>query len=114
MIRTRVLIVDDSATMRRLIESALMREPDIEVVGTAADAAEAREAIKRLAPDVVTLDVEMPDMDGIEFLEKLMRLRPMPVIMVSSHTDRSTDLALQALALGAIDCVGKPRPGDRA
>ena len=112
MTRVRVLIVDDSATMRRLIESVLMREPDMEVVGTAADAAEAREEIKRLAPDVVTLDVEMPDMDGIEFLEKLMRLRPTPVIMVSSHTARSTDLALQALALGAIDCVGKPRPGD--
>jgi two-component system chemotaxis response regulator CheB len=110
--RVRVLVVDDSATMRRLIESVLSREPDIDVVGMASDAAEAREAIKRLAPDVVTLDVEMPQMDGIEFLEKLMRLRPTPVIMVSSHTDSSTDLALQALALGAIDCVGKPRPGD--
>lgn len=106
MIRT--LIVDDSATMRGLIAAALGRDPGIEVVGQAACAAEARQAIKALNPDVVTLDIEMPAMNGLEFLEKIMRLRPMPVVMVSSLTSRGADATLQALELGAFDCVAKP------
>ena len=104
----RVLVVDDSATMRGLIALALRRDPEIEVVGGAANPLEAREAIKALDPDVVTLDVEMPGMNGIEFLEKLMRLRPTPVVMVSSLTQRGAAVTLEALALGAVDCVGKP------
>ena len=80
----RVLVVDDSATMRGLITAALERDPGIEVVGQAGDPLEARQAIKALNPDVITLDVEMPNMNGLEFLEKIMRLRPMPVIMVST------------------------------
>ena len=81
-----VLVVDDSATMRGLIAAALKRDPDIEVLGFANDPLEAREQIKKLNPDVVTLDVEMPHMNGIEFLEKIMRLRPTPVVMVSTLT----------------------------
>ena len=105
----RVLIVDDSVTMQHLIARALGQSDDIEVVGCASNALEAREAIKRLDPDVVTLDVEMPQMNGIEFLEKLMRLRPTPVIMVSNHTAASADLTVQAMAMGAIDCIAKPQ-----
>jgi two-component system chemotaxis response regulator CheB len=104
----RALIVDDSATMRGLIAAALRRDPGIEVVGQAACAAEARQAIKALNPDVVTLDIEMPAMNGLEFLEKIMRLRPMPVVMVSTLTSRGADATLQALELGAFDCVAKP------
>lgn len=106
MIRT--LIVDDSATMRGLIAAALRRDPDIEVVGDADCAATARQAIRTLNPDVVTLDIEMPAMNGLEFLEKIMRLRPMPVVMVSSLTSRGAEATLQALELGAFDCVAKP------
>ncbi|WP_158810317.1 chemotaxis response regulator protein-glutamate methylesterase [Beijerinckia sp. L45] len=113
MRKHRVLIVDDSASMRHLIASVLLDTPDIEVVGQAADALEAREAIKKLNPDVVTLDVEMPKMNGIEFLEKLMRLRPTPVIMVSNFTSSGGDLTVKALAMGAVDCIGKPQPGDK-
>lgn len=108
-----MLIVDDSASMRHLIASVLLETTDIEVVGQAADALEAREAIKKLNPDVVTLDVEMPKMNGIEFLEKLMRLRPTPVIMVSNFTSSGGDLTVKALAMGAVDCIGKPQPGDK-
>lgn len=108
----RVLIVDDSPTMRAMIASVLKSEQDIEVVGSACDPLEAREAIKALNPDVVTLDVEMPNMNGIEFLERLMRLRPMPVIMISTLTQEGADATLQALELGAVDCIGKPRDGD--
>ena len=104
----RVLIVDDSSTMRELIAATLMREPGIEVVGRAADPIEARAAIKSLNPDVVTLDIEMPNMNGLEFLDKIMRLRPTPVIMVSSLTTRGADVTMQALELGAVDCVAKP------
>lgn len=104
----RVLIVDDSATMRELIAATLMQEPGIEVVGRAADPLEARTAIKALSPDVVTLDIEMPNMNGLEFLDKIMRLRPTPVIMVSSLTTRGADITMQALELGAVDCVAKP------
>lgn len=108
MKRVRVLVVDDSATIRGIIVSTLSRDPGIEVVGTAGDPLEARAAIKELSPDVVTLDVEMPKMSGIEFLEKIMRLRPTPVIMVSTLTQAGAAASIQALELGAVDCVGKP------
>ena len=104
----RVLVVDDSATMRSLISVALRRDPQIEVVGQAGDPIEARAAIKALNPDVVTLDIEMPNMNGLDFLEKIMRLRPMPVIMVSTLTMAGAEATLQALELGAVDCVAKP------
>ena len=104
----RVLVVDDSATMRSLISATLRRDPEIEVIGQAADPLEARQAIKALNPDVITLDVEMPNMNGLDFLEKIMRLRPMPVIMVSTLTKQGTDATLQALEIGAFDCVAKP------
>lgn len=109
--KIRVLVVDDSPTMRGLITAALNADPDIEVIGTAGDPLEAREAIKRLEPDVLTLDVEMPNMNGIEFLEKIMRLRPMPVIMVSTLTHAGAEVTLAALELGAVDAVGKPTGG---
>jgi len=112
MSKVKVLVVDDSPTMRGLITMALRRDPDIDVVGAAADPIEARAAIKALNPDVITLDVEMPGMNGIEFLEKLMRLRPTPVVMVSTLTYKGAAITLEALALGAIDCVGKPAAGD--
>jgi two-component system, chemotaxis family, protein-glutamate methylesterase/glutaminase len=111
MSRVSVLVVDDSATMRSLICAVLRRDPEIQVVGEAGDPLEAREAIKRLNPDVVTLDIEMPNMSGIEFLEKIMRLRPTPVIMISTLTQAGADITIEALALGAVDCVGKPGPG---
>jgi two-component system chemotaxis response regulator CheB len=104
----RVLVVDDSATMRGLISAALSRDAEIAVVGQASDALEAREAIKALNPDVMTLDVEMPKMDGLEFLDKVMRLRPFPVVMVSSLTARGASATIRAMELGAVDCVGKP------
>ncbi|HEY4587211.1 MAG TPA: response regulator, partial [Brevundimonas sp.] len=85
-----VLVVDDSATMRSLISAVLRRDPEINVVGAAADPLEARAKIKELNPDVITLDVEMPNMNGLEFLEKIMRLRPMPVVMVSTLTQAGT------------------------
>ena len=106
-----VLIVDDSATMRGLIAAALKRDPDIEVLGFANDPIEAREQIKKLNPDVVTLDIEMPKMNGLDFLEKIMRLRPTPVVMVSTLTQAGADVTLEALELGAVDCVGKPVGG---
>ena len=107
----RVLVVDDSAVVRQVLSELLARDPGIEVVGTAADPYLARDKIKRLNPDVLTLDVEMPRMDGLAFLENLMRLRPMPVVMVSSLTERGAEVTLQALALGAVDFVTKPRLG---
>lgn len=103
-----VLIVDDSATMRALIAQQLRADPGIRVVGEAADPLEAREAIKALNPDVITLDIEMPNMNGLDFLERLMRLRPTPVVMVSTLTQRGAEATLEALELGAVDCVGKP------
>jgi two-component system chemotaxis response regulator CheB len=107
----RVLIVDDSATMRGLIRATLQRDREIEVVGEAADPLEARAAIKALNPDVITLDVEMPNMTGLEFLERIMRLRPMPVVMVSTLTSRGAEATLNALELGAVDCIAKPATG---
>lgn len=108
----RVLVVDDSATMRGLISAVLRRDPQIEVVGQAADPYEARTAIKRLNPDVITLDVEMPNMNGLDFLKKIMRLRPTPVIMVSTLTQQGASITLEALEDGAFDCVAKPSNGD--
>jgi len=104
----RALIVDDSATMRGLIRATLQQDPEIEVVGEAADPLEARAAIKALNPDVITLDVEMPNMSGLDFLERIMRLRPMPVVMVSTLTSRGAEATLNALELGAVDCIAKP------
>jgi two-component system chemotaxis response regulator CheB len=107
--RIKVLIVDDSALVRSLLTDILRADPGIEVVGVASDAHIAREKIKALNPDVLTLDVEMPKMDGITFLKNLMRLRPMPVVMVSSLTERGADVTLDALALGAVDYLSKPK-----
>jgi two-component system chemotaxis response regulator CheB len=108
MKKIRVLIIDDSATMRNIIRTCLSQDPDIEVCGEAEDPLVARDAIKALNPDVLTLDVEMPRMNGLEFLEKVMRLRPMPVIMVSTLTQQGADVTLAALEIGAFDCIGKP------
>ena len=112
MSKIRVLIVDDSASVRALIGSVLRATTDIDVVGEASDPFEAREAIKALDPDVVTLDVEMPKMNGLDFLERIMRLRPTPVIMVSSTTSAGAETTIRALEIGAVDCVGKPTAGD--
>jgi two-component system chemotaxis response regulator CheB len=105
----KVLVVDDSALIRSLLTEIINKQPDMEVIGTAPDPLIAREKIKALNPDVLTLDVEMPKMDGVVFLEKLMRLRPMPVVMVSSLTEKSSSITLQALELGAFDYVTKPK-----
>ncbi|MCC5862611.1 MAG: chemotaxis response regulator protein-glutamate methylesterase [Gammaproteobacteria bacterium] len=105
----KVLVVDDSALIRKLLTTMLNEAPDIEVVGTAGDPYIARERIKQLKPDVLTLDVEMPRMDGVTFLRNLMRLHPMPVVMVSSLTEKGADVTLDALALGAFDFVSKPK-----
>ncbi|HYD52306.1 MAG TPA: chemotaxis response regulator protein-glutamate methylesterase [Gemmatimonadaceae bacterium] len=106
--RIRVLIVDDSAVVRKVLSESLGKYPDIEVVGTATDPYVARDRILELAPDVLTLDVEMPRMDGLSFLEKLMRSRPMPVVIVSSITPAQSEAAVRALALGAVEVVSKP------
>lgn len=106
--RVRVLVVDDSALVRKLLSEILGGDPAIEVIGTATDPYAAREKIKRLNPDVLTLDIEMPRMDGLTFLRNLMRLRPMPVVMVSSLTTHGADVTLDALELGAVDYVPKP------
>ena len=103
----RVLIIDDSATMRAILMSRLSGEADISVIGTAANAQEGRELIKRFNPDVVTLDVEMPGMNGLDFLEKIMALRPTPVIVISGSTQEGSDVTARALALGAVDCYAK-------
>ena len=105
----RVLIVEDSLFMQRLLAALIGEADDLKVVGVAADPIEAREKIKALSPDVLTLDVEMPRMDGITFLERLMRLRPMPVVMVSSWTETNARVTFEALELGAFDFVAKPR-----
>ena len=109
----RVLCVDDSALIRELMAEIINAQPDMQVVATAPDPLVARDLIKRHEPDVLTLDVEMPRMDGLDFLERLMRLRPMPVVMVSSLTERGGEITLRALELGAVDFVSKPRLGIR-
>lgn len=105
----KVLIVDDSALVRQLLTEIFNSDPGIEVVGAAQDPFDAREKIKKLEPDVLTLDVEMPKMDGITFLTNLMRLRPMPVIMISSLTEKGADITFEALEIGAVDFVSKPK-----
>jgi two-component system, chemotaxis family, protein-glutamate methylesterase/glutaminase len=105
----KVLIVDDSSLMRQLLTEILNSDPELEVIGTAGDPFIAREKIKALSPDVLTLDIEMPRMDGLTFLEKLMRGHPMPVVMISSLTERGAETTLRALSLGAVDYVSKPK-----
>jgi two-component system, chemotaxis family, protein-glutamate methylesterase/glutaminase len=107
--KIKVLIVDDSALIRSVMAQIIGEQPDMEVVGAAPDPIVARDLIKQTNPDVLTLDVEMPRMDGLDFLEKLMRLRPMPVVMVSSLTERGSEITLRALELGAVDFVTKPK-----
>lgn len=107
--KTKVLIVDDSALIRSVMSEIVNSQPDLEVVATAPDPLVARDLIKKHNPDVLTLDVEMPKMDGLDFLEKLMRLRPMPVLMVSSLTERGSEITMRALELGAVDFVTKPK-----
>jgi two-component system chemotaxis response regulator CheB len=108
MNKIRVLIVDDSLVIRKVLTEILNSSPDIEVVGAAEDAFVAREMIKELNPDVLTLDIEMPRMDGITFLRNLMRLRPMPVVMISALTESNAEVTLTALELGAVDFIAKP------
>lgn len=113
MKKIRVLCVDDSALVRSLMSEIINGQPDMEVIATAPDPLIARDLIKQHNPDVLTLDVEMPRMDGLDFLERLMRLRPMPVVMVSSLTERNSEVTLRALELGAVDFVTKPKLGLR-
>ncbi|MFL4471216.1 chemotaxis-specific protein-glutamate methyltransferase CheB [Tateyamaria armeniaca] len=105
----RVVVVDDSLTMRRWLSSVIAQDARLEIVGMAASAQEAREIIKAAKPDVLTLDIEMPGMNGLEFLTHLMRLRPMPVLMLSSEISRNGSLAERAIAIGAVDCISKPQ-----
>jgi two-component system chemotaxis response regulator CheB len=107
--KIKVVIVDDSALIRSVMSEIVNSQPDMEVAGVAPDPLVARDLIKRVNPDVLTLDVEMPKMDGLDFLEKLMRLRPMPVLMVSSLTERGSEITMRALELGAVDFVTKPK-----
>jgi two-component system chemotaxis response regulator CheB len=109
MEKIRVLIIDDSALIRKMLTEIFNSSDDIEVVGVAADPIIARDKIKQLNPDVLTLDVEMPKMDGLTFLRNLMRLRPMPVVMISNLTEKGASVTLEALELGAIDFVAKPK-----
>ncbi|MEK8085892.1 chemotaxis response regulator protein-glutamate methylesterase [Aquabacterium sp. A3] len=111
MAKIRVVVVDDSALVRSMLTEIINRQPDMQCIGAASDPYVAREMIRNLNPDVITLDVEMPRMDGIDFLSKLMRLRPMPVVMVSTLTERGAEVTLKALELGAIDFVAKPKIG---
>ncbi|WP_025121496.1 MULTISPECIES: chemotaxis response regulator protein-glutamate methylesterase [unclassified Serratia (in: enterobacteria)] len=113
MNKISVLSVDDSALMRQLMTEIVNSHPDMEMVATAPDPLVARDLIKKFNPQVLTLDVEMPRMDGLDFLEKLMRLRPMPVVMVSSLTGQGSEITLRALELGAVDFVTKPQLGIR-
>ena len=111
MAKIRVVVVDDSALVRSLLTEIINKQPDMECVGAANDPLVAREMIRELNPDVITLDVEMPRMDGLDFLSRLMRLRPMPVVMVSTLTEKGADITMRALEMGAIDFVAKPRIG---
>jgi len=109
--KIRVIVVDDSALVRGLLGQIINRQNDMECIGAANDPIAAREMIREMNPDVITLDVEMPRMDGIDFLGRLMRLRPMPVVMVSTLTERGAEVTMRALELGAVDFVAKPRVG---
>ena len=109
--KIKVLVIDDSALIRSVLKEVINNFPDMEAIGAASNPLQAREMIKTLNPDVLTLDVEMPEMDGLTFLEKLMRLRPMPVLMISSLTERGSEAALRALELGAVDFLPKPKLG---
>lgn len=109
--KIKVLIIDDSALIRSILKEVINSFPDMEAVGAAANPLQAREMIKTLNPDVLTLDVEMPQMDGLTFLEKLMRLYPLPVLMISSLTERGSEAALRSLELGAVDFLPKPKIG---
>ncbi|MFG6456362.1 protein-glutamate methylesterase/protein-glutamine glutaminase [Roseateles sp. BYS96W] len=111
MAKTKVVVVDDSALVRSILTEIINRQTDMECIGAAADPLVAREMIRTLNPDVITLDVEMPRMDGLDFLSRLMRLRPMPVVMVSTLTERGAEVTLKALELGAVDFVAKPKIG---
>ena len=111
MKKIRVVVVDDSALVRSLVAEIINRQKDMECVGTANDPLIAREMIRELNPDVITLDIEMPKMDGLDFLGRLMRLRPMPVVMISTLTERGAEVTMRALELGAVDFVAKPRIG---
>lgn len=112
--KIRIVIVDDSLLIRRILKEILSSDPELEVVGEAGDPFEAREKIKELNPDVITLDIEMPKMNGIEFLEKIMRLRPMPVVMISTLTQKGADISVRALEIGAVDTVPKPTANQAA
>ena len=111
MKKIRVVVVDDTALVRSLLAEIISRQPDMECVGAANDPLAAREMIRELNPDVITLDIEMPKMDGLEFLSRIMRLRPMPVVMISTLTERGAEITMRALELGAVDFVAKPRLG---
>ena len=111
MAKTTVVVVDDSALVRSILSEIINRQPDMMCIGAAADPLLAREMIRELNPDVITLDVEMPRMDGLDFLSRLMRLRPMPVVMVSTLTERGAEVTMKALELGAVDFVAKPKIG---
>ena len=111
MKKIRVIVVDDSALVRSLLTEIINRQGDMECVGSANDPLIAREMIRELDPDVITLDIEMPRMDGLDFLGRLMRLRPMPVVMISTLTERGAEVTMKALELGAVDFVAKPRIG---
>ena len=113
MSKIKVLIVDDSRMIRDVLSDILKEHDDIEVVGAAADAFQARDMIKDLEPDVITLDIEMPKMNGLEFLDKLMRAKPTPVVMISSATERGSEVTFRALELGAVDFVTKPKLGEQ-
>ena len=110
--KIKVLVVDDSALIRNILKEIINEQSDMIVVGAAPDPLVAREMIRSLNPDVLTLDIEMPNMNGLSFLKRLMRVRPMPVVMLSSHTQEGSDIAFRALAMGAVDFVGKPVAGE--
>ena len=110
--KIKVLVVDDSALIRNILKEIINEQPDMIVVGAAPDPLVAREMIRSLNPDVLTLDIEMPNMNGLSFLKRLMRVKPMPVVMLSSHTQEGSDIAFRALAMGAVDFVGKPVAGE--
>lgn len=109
MPKIKVVVVDDSALIRSVLKEIINQQPDMEVVGAAPDPLVAREMIRTYNPDVITLDVEMPKMDGLDFLERLMRLRPMPVLMISTLTEKGSEITLRALELGAVDFISKPK-----